>query len=86
MFSIRIPTSRSGSPIITKIMEPIIALYVQVMIGKSKSADKEGTARSSKESLASYDAIEGPYDPGAKRKKGRGALGKAKKFTKKRVK
>ena len=58
----------------------------QVMIGKSKSADKEGAARNSKASLAAYDAVEGPHDPGAKRKKGKGAAGKAKKFTKRRVK
>lgn len=56
------------------------------MIGKSKSADKDGAARSAKESLAAYDAVEGPRDPGAKRKKGKGAAGKAKKFTKNRVK
>ncbi|CBJ25930.1 Ribosome biogenesis regulatory protein homolog [Ectocarpus siliculosus] len=57
-----------------------------VMIGKSKSADKDGTARSAKESLAAYDAIEGPRDAGAKRKKGKGASGKAKKVTKGRAK
>ncbi|CAB1097939.1 unnamed protein product [Ectocarpus sp. CCAP 1310/34] len=57
-----------------------------VMIGKSKSADKDGTARSAKESLAAYDAIEGPRDTGAKRKKGKGASGKAKKVTKGRAK
>lgn len=56
------------------------------MIGKSKSADKDGTARSAKESLATYDAIEGPRDAGAKRKKGKGASGKAKKVTKGRAK
>lgn len=56
------------------------------MIGKAKSADKEGTARSAKESLVAYDAVEGPRDPGAKRKKGRGASGKIKKLTKKRAK
>ena len=50
------------------------------MIGKSKSADKEGAARNAKTSLAAYDAVEGPHDPGAKIKKG-----KAKKFTKRRV-
>ncbi|CAM9794454.1 unnamed protein product [Scytosiphon promiscuus] len=57
-----------------------------VMIGKSKSADKDGTARSAKASLAAYDAVEGPRDPGAKRKKGKGAAGKAKKITKGRAK
>eukprot|EP00752_Nemacystus_decipiens_P018305 g16421.t1 len=57
-----------------------------VMIGKSKSADKEGTSRSARESLAAYDAVEGPRDPGAKRKKGKGAAGKAKKITKGRAK
>lgn len=56
------------------------------MIGKSKSADKDGTARSAKASLAAYDAVEGPRDPGAKRKKGKGAAGKAKKITKGRAK
>lgn len=61
-------------------------LYRQVMIGKSKSADKDGAARSAKESLAAYDAIEGPRDAGAKRKKGKGAAGKAKKITKSRTK
>ena len=58
----------------------------QVMIGKSKSADKDGAARSAKESLAAYDAVEGPHDAGAKRKKGKGAAGKAKKVTKSRAK
>lgn len=58
----------------------------QVMIGKSKSADKDGAARSAKESLAAYDAVEGPRDAGAKRKKGKGATGKAKKITKSRAK
>ncbi|CAN0213700.1 unnamed protein product [Pylaiella littoralis] len=57
-----------------------------VMIGKSKSADKEGASRSAKASLAAYDAVEGPRDPGAKRKKGKGAAGKAKKITKGRSK
>lgn len=56
------------------------------MIGKSKSADKDGAARSAKQSLAAYDAVEGPRDLGAKRKKGRGAAGKAKKITKNRSK
>lgn len=56
------------------------------MIGKSKSADKEGASRSAKASLAAYDAVEGPRDPGAKRKKGKGAAGKAKKITKGRSK
>lgn len=61
-------------------------MCVQVMIGKSKRADKDGTARSAKESIAAYDAVEGPHDPGAKRKKGKGAAGKAKKFTRNRAK
>ena len=58
----------------------------QVIFGKSKSANKEGTARNSKVSLATYDAVEGLHDPGAKRKKGKGAAGMAKKFAKRRVK
>ena len=56
------------------------------MIGKSKSADKEGAARNSKTSLAAFNAVEGPHNPGAKRKKGKGAAGKAKKLIKQRVK
>lgn len=61
-------------------------LSLKVMIGKAKSADKDGAARSAKQSLAAYDAVEGPVHVDAKRKKGRGASGKAKKFTKNRAK
>ena len=56
------------------------------MIGMSKSADKEGAARKSKASLAVYDPVEGPHDPGAMREEGQEATGKAKKLTKRRVK
>lgn len=62
------------------------SVMLKVMLKKSKSADKEAAARSAKESLVAYDAVEGPRDQGARRKKGRGAIGKAKKITKKRAK